>query len=221
MNSKLNLSVIILFCVVLISSCKKDNDNPTPEPTIPALESPLLVVGNYWVYETIEIDFQGNVSSTSLTDSVFIEKDTLINGVKWFKQVSTGFSFNGDYTDSYFQRDSAGILVNNFGDKPLEKYKTPGVIGSSIYFYGADTMYTTVSTLKPQDTTVVLPSGTFTVKNIKELYDFRSNPPENRFKESTQLFYEKWGLILFSTTFYARSPANAHFEKRLVRYHVK
>ena len=51
MNIKLMFSVAALFCIVLLSSCKKDKDNPSPEPT-PIPEYAALKVGNYWVYET-------------------------------------------------------------------------------------------------------------------------------------------------------------------------
>jgi hypothetical protein len=223
MNSKLIFSFVALFCVVFISSCKKDKDNPVPgpTPTTPAAPTALLTVGNYWVYDAVYFDEMGNETSNNDFDSTYIEKDTLINGNKWVKQVSAGISNGNNFKYIYFLRDSAGILVNNYGVKILDRYKTPGVIDNLLYLNGTDTLYKAAVTLSAQDTFVVLPAGSFTVKNVKTLYNIYINPPANRYKESIMLYHEKWGITIFSSSFYLSAPKQAHFEKRLVRYNVK
>ncbi|MEY4934662.1 MAG: hypothetical protein RIS64_1021, partial [Bacteroidota bacterium] len=80
MNMK-NLKCLFVIVVVLVAGCK---DKATDQPTTYASYSK-LAVGNYWIYQQFNVDSNGNGTPTNVYDSVFVEKDTVINNHTYFK----------------------------------------------------------------------------------------------------------------------------------------
>ena len=79
---KITFPFLVISCVsLLICSCEKpddDNDPITPAPLVYDNYSQLKV-GNYWIYQRFEVDSLGIGTPTSVYDSCYVEKDTLIN----------------------------------------------------------------------------------------------------------------------------------------------
>jgi hypothetical protein len=69
--------VSIAFLSVFAISCTKDDADPVP---VVKSDYYQLKVGNYWVYQGMNIDTNGVATPTAMVDSAFIEKDTLIRG---------------------------------------------------------------------------------------------------------------------------------------------
>jgi len=75
-NMKYLPTIIFVFLLLLTLSCS--NEEVSPNKTIVTYMN--LEIGNYWVYEWVEIDDLGAASPLNQRDSVFIEKDTIIDG---------------------------------------------------------------------------------------------------------------------------------------------
>lgn len=219
-----------MACVVLVilSSCKKDKDeNPSPNTpsSPPPLEHPLLKVGNKWVYETVYVDNFGGEKLDGL-DSIYVEKDTMMNGKKWYKSVVQGRDFDRERSYISFYRDSAGILINGNGERVATQFEKPRVFGFYAYIHDGDTMFTQKKILKPGDTTVLVPAGIFKVRNLVTAYKLYPYRPQYPFvyKNSYEWYSKELGVIIYSTRFYhwpASMGLKDHLQKRLVRYEIK
>src|SRR6187397_1272969 len=79
--------ILIAALSVLGSSCKKDEmADPTgvPGSTATIGDFSQLTVGNYWVYEIVDLDAQGNdVFTWSVVDSMVVTGDSIINGITY------------------------------------------------------------------------------------------------------------------------------------------
>lgn len=86
--------LITVVASVLIFGCSKEEIIEVQEPVNcenHQAESHMpLSVGNYWVYNTYRTDTLGNETITSSTDSVYVDRDTVVNG-------STFFILKGDF----------------------------------------------------------------------------------------------------------------------------
>ncbi len=215
MNIKLMFSVAALFCIILLSSCKKDKDNPSPEPT-PVPEYAALKVGNYWVYETYFTNAQGATSVTEYYDSTFIEKDTLINGKTYFKKVVQSQLF----PSVSFWREENGVLVDQLGKALPTK---AGVIDNKFVINGNDTLLEIISTLLPDETTVNVPAGIFKVRTIEhtnKIFEQGLNGKTTRIKKNHTQYHTTLGEITRSY-FYAFPRDISHFELVLARTNVR
>nr|MBK9652361.1 hypothetical protein [Bacteroidota bacterium] len=82
----------LMLCSILVSlmviSCKKDKTTETnpviTESTNYKFQLP-LAIGNYWVYETVEVDSNGTAVPYGNLDSCYVSGDTLIGNKTYFK----------------------------------------------------------------------------------------------------------------------------------------
>lgn len=116
-NLKFSIFYLIgIFITVLVNSCKKeteemntDTHTGNPYDTYPYTQ---LKVGNYWIYERFH--YNPTLVSFNIFDSMFIEKDTMINNFLFYKKVSV----NGFYLMQprvQFLRDSSNFVVDENG----------------------------------------------------------------------------------------------------------
>jgi len=113
---KLTTSVIALSALILfLVACKKEKIEDIQQTSTPKSYASFLpmTVGNYWIYQRFNMDGSGNENQTTFYDSIYIEKDTLINGKTYFKQVTTNPSY---LTIATYLRDSIHYIVNNKGE---------------------------------------------------------------------------------------------------------
>ncbi len=213
MNTKLLLSTAIAGLIIL-SSCKKDKNDPAPQPN-PVTDYAVLKVGSYWVYETYYSDANGVEKLTKQTDSVFIEKDTAISGKTYYKKVVVSMV---NPSISYW-REEGGKLVNHLGNFLPDK---EGVLGSRTELQNNDTLFTVTSKLLANETPLTTPAGTFTVKtieNVYKIYDKGQMGYSYRFKNS----YSKYNPVLgdIERTYFYHYPKTAeHYIVRLSKYHI-
>lgn len=212
MNIKLLQTVAALLCIALLfASCKKENDGPAPTP-VPDYAA--LKVGNYWVYNTYLNDPWGLSTLTENYDSAYIEKDTMIDGKKYFKKVVVSNIF----PSVSFWREENGKLYNNYGTTPPSK---EGKISTKVYTSGTDTIGIQNSYLLGGETSISVPAGVYTVKTIEHVFESYSGVPPNR-KISIKRWHTKYhatkGDIYRS---YAYVNSNVLYEMVLVRTNVE
>src|ERR1035437_875558 len=91
---KMNFKLLICFIAacLLITSCKKDTAITAPitakNNSTSSTSYISLTVGNYWVYNVYQLDSAGTETFMNKTDSLYIQKDSII-GTKtyyYFKQ---------------------------------------------------------------------------------------------------------------------------------------
>ncbi len=215
-------NVLLLGLAISLSllSCK-DDDDTTQDPT-PPMEidnyTP-LEIGNYWVYENVKIDEYGTEIPIAQTDSIYIERDTLINGNTYYVLEGQKYIFNSSYDIFDIIRDSVGYLVThngeirfsstNFSDILLTQ-ETPTT--NPVYFFEFK--------MEKILTTVNVPAGDFEeVYNYSgKIYDVESSTIADSTRTFGNYYVNGVGKI-FETTFFLNG--SGVFEKRLIRYNVE
>jgi hypothetical protein len=208
-GKQLIFSVLIIFIV----SCEKQetmNINGIGEPSDTQLYFP-LTIGSYWVYQTFTQNDTGFTTNGNL-DSMFIEKDTVINGNTYFK-----FNRIPPQITPAFRRDSLGYILDETG---------------RIYFSinnFTDTLYSILDSMsntplvsykmESKNALINAPAGTFNCYDYTGFY--YSNPPYSDLFGSPRLthdFYAPSIGLLEKVFFFSASPYIT--EKRLVRFHI-
>jgi len=113
-----NLLVFIGLAVFFLNACRSDDEAMAIPPQEPedAIETnlySLLTPGNYWVYEVYQDDSNGILVPSNQTDSTYVEKDTLINGINYAKVVEEYLNI----TTTKFYRDSLNFTIDEKGNK--------------------------------------------------------------------------------------------------------
>lgn len=203
--------VFLLSTLLFMAACKKESNTPFIPYTVN--DYVMLKANNYWIYETYQIEPDGKETDKQYTDSIFVEKDTIMNNNTYFKLNTFNKNIsNTNYLlrETNYYRDSSGYLVNdkgeiwfsvfNFSDTLL--LSNFGGIGYIIY-YQMDAPSGPVVSSIPQELCYV---GYFSKTDGSEL----------RLAKYT---YQKGiGKTLYRY-FYVSSPN--YFENRLVRYRVE
>lgn len=206
--------------LLLFSSCKKDkNDETKPEPEITVYYP--LNHGSYWVYEHYKIEANGEESLLNRTDSVAIQRDSIIEGVKYAVIEGNGPLGTNGWRVMDLLRDSSGIVINQKGI-PLFQ---PGNFSDTLYMEAIlspntnDTIYTIHAQMQPTPAQVTVPAGTFDVINTNRVFTTytMSSPTGSDRRDMPNLYSKEIGLV-FTTYFYASSPVTN--ERRLTRYKI-
>lgn len=113
-----------LLCTAFFSSCTDDATNPNANCS---LENSLkLQTGNYWIYNTVELDTNGNaIAGTEATDSSIVAGTRIISGKTAY--LITSFNSKKSVPDSvYYAIDGGrafqllGSVIKIFGDKTCD-----------------------------------------------------------------------------------------------------
>ncbi len=200
-----------ILLTVIFSSCKKDSSTSNTYPNFSQ-----LTVGNYWIYEQYNVDRYGNAAASGIFDSCYVEKDTLINNIRYFKVIRPEV-LGSNYSDK-FVRDSLHYLVNHLGQ----------ILFSSQNF--TDTFYNYFVTADPSDTicnvfvkmaeknlTVSVPAGQFQTSSFKQTFKIypKWSIQGNQRKIDTR-YAENIGIVSETLPFFLGDPN--YIQRRLVRY---
>ena len=106
-------SSVPILAMILLVACRKDEPAASPAPSDPPAltisDYSLLHDGNFWVYERLYLDSEGNwTGTTPLIDSLIVDGDSLIDGIVWKVMRSTS---GGVFDPVSFRRDSANYLL--------------------------------------------------------------------------------------------------------------
>jgi hypothetical protein len=106
------LTLLCAMALLSFMACQKENASTTPiintENYFP------MKVGNYWIYVNSEVSSDGVETVLEGQDSVFIEKDTVINSKLYYKFM-TYYSKSKNYYQGSLLRDSSQNILNEKG----------------------------------------------------------------------------------------------------------
>jgi hypothetical protein len=214
----------LLAVVLLLSACKKDVEKdpiiPDPEPEPPAVYMP-LTHGSYWVYDHYRIDTTGEETFQNKSDSLVIQRDSIVNGVSYVVLEGKTFIQGSEWRVIDLLRDSADCVVNLRGI-PLfasENYVDTLFVDKLINPTTFDTIYTAYYMMSTTPESVHVPAGTFDVINsLGMITTYFENPYQiENPRQMPRLYAENVGLVM-DTYFFMHAPF--HYERRLVRYHI-
>lgn len=143
------LVFFILLSSILLVSCNHDIDY-TSSPTIAFP----LKSGNYWIYRTTITAADGVVNIFPYLDSVWIEKDTLINNKRYWKETGT-------LRGTIYLRDSGNCLL-------MKEYTYEQIIFST----SRDTLNKNLPIYKVMtnlNEVTKVPAGDYTTSNCRTL----------------------------------------------------
>ncbi len=203
---KTNTILWAIGIILILSACKKSSEpDITPLPDFMNLK-----VGNYWVYEYYKIDSNGFETKLPKTDTSFIEKDTTINDITYYKWFRASVELKGQKYPT-FVRDSLGYLVTDWGAILFSRDN----FTDTLVF---DTLPILTSILKMvgKDSIVQVSAGSFTTRTAR-LTVFPTDP---HYPWGVRYFYNVYGantgLILWSYALYSQP---SYYEARLSSFH--
>jgi hypothetical protein len=210
----------ISILTVLILSCKKEqpliNDQANDvDDNIETTHSLPSVVGAYWVYDWYLIDSLDQSCFISLTDTVTITGDTLINGDNYV--IYSGTYYGNSFTS--FQRDSLGFIISPNGSiyYSLELY-------ADTLFSGQNNLHYYFKNVNPNITSIQVPFGSYNViQNQLHWGNLDASPftacGDQEFIEFS--YYDQYlGEIASQTAFLSEAQFLCQYrERRLVDYY--
>jgi hypothetical protein len=205
-------SLVLLVIISITFSCKKEESTICPPTSTNNPNYAQLEVGNYWVYERYEIDTNGNETSLGIIDTCFIEKDTLINEIKYFKYVRP--YLNNESTS--FVRDSLHYVVTNTGR----------IIFSSIIFNEVFRVFTPPQGfhemhewMTDKDSVISVPLGNFTTVNFQQIFYIDESLQVQSPRYMNYRYAENIGIVSETLPWFYTNPE--YTEIRLVDYHLE
>ena len=220
LQEKIKLPFLAASCaVLLICSCEKDDqdDNQVTPPPIVYDNYSQLRVGNYWIYQRFEVDSLGNGTPTSVYDSCYVEKDTLINNQVYFKVYRPQpASPNQSYS---YLRDSLHYTVNPLGEIVFSSLDFTTIFQDQYFINGIDTMHRYTTRMADQNLLVSTPAGNLVTSNFKKNYEMFGGMAVNGLNRPINTRYTKdVGMVTETLIFF--SAQTTYFERRLVSYHL-
>ena len=212
----------IIFSFTLISlalfSCRKPNLSESCTTNTPTInEFTPMAIGNSWVYQKFEIDPETNSEiAYDSYDSLYINRDTIINGETYFVLEKTFLSQN---IETYLRYEN-NYLVDNYGKKWLSAFEGTDTVSvepnSSLVI---DSVYTVLSS---DVVALDLPIGTLESSRQRKKILFLTPQyiPEGLPVTRTNDFYYSKGIGLLEYT-YGYTSTNNYFEMRLASYHLE
>jgi len=219
MKIYLAIPLCCLLLSLVFSACKKEESPDPPVPvTYPNFSQ--LSTGNYWVYERFSIDPSGNETALGIYDSCYIEKDTIINDLSYYKFIrSSNF---GSFFDYRFVRDSLHYLVNHEGQILFssQNFTDTFYYGYEIVPNSTDTIYKKVVKMAGKDFTVNTPAGSFQTYKLRNTINFYPNwTTINATRHYDKHFTENIGIVQERLPSHVNNPNI--LKRRLIRYHVE
>jgi len=218
---KVMLTTLVLSLVILGCSKEKEeavivhiplvNNNVTTEKHMP------LAVGNYWIYETINIDTLGNETTLTGIDSAYIDRDTIINGNTYYMMYG-GPAINHIMGSTIRNKGNDIVNFNYQGiDKVLFSSSNIGEIYNAETFNTGSFTITSVTKTNVSKVSKNVPSGVFNsyegVTNLTQIVPANSN-----WSKTEKRYYEKSvGVVAGQYTYHYSSNV---LELRLLRYHL-
>ncbi len=216
---------MLVIAIVLTQACKKKKDAEPekieqPTPATPVVENSAayaqLKIGNYWIYQRVDVDPQGNETPTTNYDSCYIAKDTLIHGSTffWLKNFSPLFAYQE------FLRDSANHIINAHGEIVFAANDFTTIFASGINVNPPnDTIYKSQYKMTDKDLSITVPAGTFTTSNFQKKYSIFPNWANGvPLRYMNTRFAKNIGMITQTQAIFLSLTSTV--ERRLVRYHL-
>ncbi len=210
----------IALVIILIAGCKKDGGEETPHGTISLTNYFPLSVGNYWVYENYNIDSLGNETLVDRIDSMYINRDTTVNGYNYYILEGVNFTMGGFVPGIIgLFRDSSGYIVDQTGRKRLAKNDFIDTLFNEERFINGIHYFDISDIMKTVDHYISVGVGIFEAVECERMIVFQEGTPnEGEIRFHHNYYAEDVGLIVGAGSWYS---SNAHFEARLLRYNIE
>ena len=213
--------LFISLLIVIMYSCKKDNDTEHTSPTsfmiYPNYSS--LKVGNYWIYQEFDIDTNGIATPKNIFDSCYVEKDTILNG-KTYKKIVKPKPYSTTQYGFSLERDSLHYIVNSVGQILFSSRDFSSIINIRYNMAtSTDTLCQIIRQMVDKNLSITTPAGTFTTSDAKETFFMFPNFIQwgNHRTKHTR-YSENIGVVVETLPFYLSDPN--YVERRLLRYHL-
>jgi len=203
--------VIIAVLSVIAISCKKDSEDPIPVAKADYFQ---LKVGNYWIYQGFRIDTNGVVTPTTKYDSAYIEKDTIIRSLTYYKLLEDPFVLGSMQFPSYL-RDSSGYLVNSAGNILASDFNFTDTLEVKT---GEGQLYMAYTKMTGKDSVVSVPAGSLqSITTRMQVVPLPPNAQNYPVRYSYDIYGKGVGKMKSHTFFWS---GIMELEARLVRYKV-
>jgi hypothetical protein len=209
----------IAAMIAIFSACQKD-DETNQSQTTPEPDYFPMAIGNYWVYENVMIDTLGTIITEKI-DSVFINRDTLIEDEAFFvfEQITT--LSNGDIRvkPRMYYRDSSGYIIDSSGAIFFSDKNFTDTLYTKLFVMGEDSIYRTTYKMEYVNEIVSVPAGDFEVLNFRGtvwVYNLNPNIPNPRYVDN--YFAPNVGKV-YGNSIWTMSNFS-YMESRLLRYNV-
>jgi len=214
---KTKTSLAILSILITISACdKKNNDSLGPEQSADYLK---LKPGNYWIYNEFMLT-DTSENDEHITDSVYVEKDTMINGLTYSKLVKPNHWVQpGEFIN--YLRDSYGYIVNHHGAILFSATDFSNIFNTAYQRLGADTVARVISRMTDKDFAVSTPAGVFLTSSFTR--SFTMFPKFDSLQQTITYhtrFAKDVGMVTETLAIFSAAP-NVRWERRLVRWHIQ
>jgi hypothetical protein len=225
-NKKTNVilfnTIILGTALLYFTACKKNKKTepeclPVAEVSYPNYAQ--LKVGNYWIYQHYTVDSLGNGVATNVFDSCYVQKDTLINGNKYYKQ------FRPDYVGPnwIYTRDSLHYIITTSSQIIFSSSDMNRVFNSDYATHEnngvLDTIYFSTAKMTDIDYIKNTPAGDFKTINFKLNFRMFEGWNQNGLNRPLNTRYAKnVGIVSETLPFYNSVPN--YTERRLVRYKI-
>lgn len=100
---KLAHGLSLVFMIALAWACKKDVNEKiiNPQNSIEDFSSAIqLKVGNYWIYDGVNVDSLGNMKRWGGRDSVWIDRDSLVGNRTYYRRMGAHYRYEWLYDSS-------------------------------------------------------------------------------------------------------------------------
>lgn len=172
-----------------------------------------LEIGNYWVYDWFTVTPEG-VSTYYATDSIFIEKDTIIDNKIFYIKSRTFLGKRKRRTILFDSLESSYI----YPDSTLYLSLDPEIEVTKTYGLEEDPLAIGTFSLVDSTQLIDVPAGSFVCINFKGEIEPLQEDYEYGIRYNNNYYAKDVGLVLLTTLFYS-SPNN--LEMRLVDYGKK
>ncbi len=167
--------IAVLLSALLIVSC---SDNST-EPKEADKQIFPTALNNYWDYDDIEYDEEGNVIDES-SYRISLPMDTVVNNIRYF-----GLAYDNELESAVRNKEDGLYMLshidqeNNIYENLIFKY--PAQTGE-VFYAGQDDSVTVVSV----NVSVTVPAGTFKCYHYRQIREY----PDEEFPEMGERYIE-------------------------------
>ncbi len=199
------LLLMAIAGLLTLAACERTTDSPGIAPDYYQLKT-----GNYWIYENQMLENDTLVQTFAEADSLFVEKDTLINNIRYFKLRETFHLAN----PVLFVRDSLGYLVDKSGNVYFSSTNTSDTVEA----YTVHNIVRVAYTLDKRDSLVTVPAGTFNCKLLRGTLTALN--PNLGYTTKTQGIFRAAEIGQVETITVNAGGGDVILRKRLLRYHI-
>lgn len=203
-----------LVAFIFLSACQKEENQ-----TIESEENYMLFsAGSYWVYETIQLDSDGNQINDAIIDSIYIAGDTLINNQQYRLFKGTNYPWNNPTETVLIARDSSGYTVTPDGNIIFSSKNFSDILAHRSEIIDNDTLYSVSYMMQKTDDLITVPAGTFKVLDYIGEVVTNHEIPNSTFPKYCHNYYAD-GVGKVKSVHHFLVSSN-YIEKRLLRYKI-